>query len=633
VAVPADVRPHPLASPTRAALARYAVAVVASLCALALNLVLVGLVKSNTFPLFFAAVMVGTWFGGLGPGLFASLVTALLNDYFFLSPGHVLRIGDLSEAVRGGLYLTSALLITALGSALRSARQQAEARRVEAQRHAASLRASEDRFRSLLAGVRDFAIVMLDGEGRVASWNAGAYRITGWEEAEIVGQHFSRFFPDDDVAAGAPDRALEDAGRTGRFESQGWRVRKDGSRFWADVVLTAARDGTGVLQGFWDITRDVTERREVEETIRASEARFRRLLEAAPDGMVIVDEHGRIGLVNAQAEALFGYAEAELLGQRVEILLPPAQREAHVGHRRGYFGHPRTRPMGAGLDLWGLRKDGRRFPVEISLSPMQTEDGLLVISAIRDISERREAEARIRALNDDLEQRIADLAALNRELEAFSYSVSHDLRAPLRSIDGFSQALLEDYADKLDDDGRDYLRRVRAATQRMGALIDDLLTLSRVTRREMRREAVDLSGLAQAIAEQLVRTDAGRDVRFTIAPGLRAQGDPHLLRVALENLLGNAWKFTSTRSQARIEFGTTLDGGQTVYFVRDNGVGFDMAYSSKLFGAFQRLHRSSDFPGTGIGLATVQRIITRHGGRVWAEAEVNEGATFSFTLG
>lgn len=605
----------------------------ASVVALALNLALSRLVQSNTFPAFLAAVMVSTWFGGLGPGLFASLVTAALNDYFFLSPGHILHVQTLSEAVRGAFYLTSALLIAALGSALRSAQHQAEARRVEAQRHAASFRESEDRFRSLLEGVRDYAIVMLDAEGRVASWNTGARRITGWDEVQIVGQHFSRFFSEDDVAADEPRRALEEAARTGRFESQGWRVRHDGSRFWADVVLTAVRDERGRRRGFWDIARDITDRREVEQSMRASEAKFRRLLEAAPDGMVIVDEHGRIGLANAQAQKLFGYTEAELLGQGVEILVPEARRPAHAEHRRGYFRDAHTRPMGAGLDLWGVRKDGATFPVEISLSPMQTEDGLLVISAIRDITERRETEARIRTLNEDLQRRIAELAALNKELEAFSYSVSHDLRAPLRSIDGFSQALLEDYADTLDDDGRDYLRRVRAATQRMGELIDDLLTLSRVTRREMRREPVDLSGLAQAIMEQLVKTDPTRVVDVTITPGLRAEGDAHLLRVALENLLGNAWKFTSKQPLALIEFTATTRAGRPVYVVRDNGVGFDMAYSGKLFGAFQRLHRSSEFPGTGIGLATVQRIIARHGGRVWAEAEVNKGATFHFTLG
>jgi len=239
-------------------------------------------------------------------------------------------------------------------------------------------------------------------------------------------------------------------------------------------------------------------------------------------------------------------------------------------------------------------------------------------------------------LNADLERRViertARLEALNRELEAFSYSVSHDLRAPLRSIDGFSQSLLEDYAGRLDDTGRDYLCRVRAASQRMAQLIDDLLNLSRITRAEIYREEVDLSALARSIVAELQKSQPERPVEFTIAPGLAAEGDARLLRIALENLLNNAWKFTSKHPAARIEFGAMEQEGQTVYFIRDDGAGFDMAYADKLFGAFQRLHTASEFPGTGIGLATVQRIIHRHGGCVWARGEVERGATFYFTL-
>ena len=236
----------------------------------------------------------------------------------------------------------------------------------------------------------------------------------------------------------------------------------------------------------------------------------------------------------------------------------------------------------------------------------------------REIAERKRAEEA--------------LEAANKELEAFSYSVSHDLRAPLRSIDGFSQALLEDYAERLDEQGRDYLHRVRAASQRMAHLIDDMLKLSHVTRAELSREEVDLSALAQEIAAELRRAQPGREVEFTVASGLRVHGDPKLLRIVIENLLGNAWKFTGKHSGARIEFGMTHRDGKPAYFVRDNGVGFDMAYAGKLFGAFQRLHDSREFPGTGIGLATVQRVIHKHGGRVWAEGEVEKGATFYFSL-
>ena len=242
----------------------------------------------------------------------------------------------------------------------------------------------------------------------------------------------------------------------------------------------------------------------------------------------------------------------------------------------------------------------------------------------------------IQKLNQELEARVrertAELEASNKELEAFSYSVSHDLRAPLRAIDGFSLALLEDYEQQLDDRGKDHLRRVRGASQRMGQLIDDMLDLSRVTRREMRREKVDLSALARSVGEELRQREPHRQVDLHVAGGAVVIGDPHLFHIALENLLGNAWKFTGKKERARIEFGVAEDGGSPRFFVRDDGVGFDMRYVDKLFGAFQRLHAQGEFEGTGVGLATVQRIIHRHGGRVWAEGAVEKGATFYFTL-
>ncbi|HHX40909.1 MAG TPA: hypothetical protein GX715_13185 [Armatimonadetes bacterium] len=250
-----------------------------------------------------------------------------------------------------------------------------------------------------------------------------------------------------------------------------------------------------------------------------------------------------------------------------------------------------------------------------------------------EIRQRQRAEEQITRLNEDLRQQAAELRAANEELETFSYSVSHDLRAPLRSIDGFSQAVLEDYADRLDETGQDYLERVRRASQRMGHLIDDILKLSRVTRAEMRRETVDLSAFARTISEELQQTEPDRQVEWRIAEGIMAQGDPALLRVVLDNLLGNAWKFTAHQLHARIEFGVRQEGGECVYYVRDNGAGFDPAYADKLFQAFQRLHTTAEFTGSGIGLATVRRIVRRHGGRVWAEGAVGKGATFSFTLG
>jgi signal transduction histidine kinase len=234
--------------------------------------------------------------------------------------------------------------------------------------------------------------------------------------------------------------------------------------------------------------------------------------------------------------------------------------------------------------------------------------------------------------NESLRRNAAELLAANTELDAFAYSVSHDLRAPLRSIDGFSQVLLEDYGGQLDEAGRDSLQRVRAASQRMATLIDDLLKLARVTRSEMRTEVVDLSRIAQDIATELHRSTPEREVEFAIAQGLEARGDPRLLRVALENLLRNSWKYTAKQPRPRVEFGSANGNGERVFMVRDNGAGFDMQYADKLFGVFQRLHSAAEFEGTGVGLATVRRIITRHGGRIWAESAVDRGATFYFTL-
>ena len=251
---------------------------------------------------------------------------------------------------------------------------------------------------------------------------------------------------------------------------------------------------------------------------------------------------------------------------------------------------------------------------------------------IAELSARLSHHASLLAEKDTLLVAKESAEASNRELEAFSHSVAHDLRAPLRGIDGFSQALLEDWGDRLDAQGQQHLRYVRESAQLMARLIDDMLTLSRVTRSEMTRVLVDLSALARAAAARLERSDPNRRVEFVIAEGLVGTGDPRLLAVVFDNLLGNAWKFTSRRAAARVEVGAASSDGRPSYFVRDNGAGFDMAYAGKLFGVFQRLHTTHEFEGTGVGLATVQRIIARHGGRTWAEGKVDGGATIHFTL-
>ncbi len=272
-----------------------------------------------------------------------------------------------------------------------------------------------------------------------------------------------------------------------------------------------------------------------------------------------------------------------------------------------------------------------------SQAAISLENAALYTNLSQENADRKRAEAEVRKLNEDLERRVAErtaqLSAANRELEAFSSAVSHDLRAPLRTINGFSQAVLEDYGDKLDEEGKNYLHQVRKASNRMGMLIDDMLNLSRVTRTAMERRDVDLSELVRELLDELKRSDREREVELVIPERLSARCDERLLRIALQNLLSNAWKFTSKRKDARITFGTIGQrDGRTVYFLRDNGAGFDMNHASKLFTPFERLHTNADFPGNGIGLATVQRVMDRHGGRVWAEGAVGQGATFYFTL-
>jgi PAS domain S-box-containing protein len=473
--------------------------------------------------------------------------------------------------------------------------------------------------------VRDYAIYMIDPTGRVVSWNRGAQHIKGYVADEIVGRHFSCFYPPEAVAAGAPEHALRVAAEAGRFEDENWRVRKDGSRFWADVVITAIRDHHGTLVGFAKVTRDLTERKRTEEALRASEEQFRTLAVTANDAIISADSRGVILYFNPGAERIFGRAAPDVTGQPLKVLMPERFWEAHTAGIARYLATGEARVVGRTVELVGRRRDGTEFPIELSLASWKRGTEVTFTAIIRDITERRR-------IDELLRRHTAQVEAANAELDAFAYAVSHDLRAPLRSLDGFSQALLEDYADRLDQQGKDYLQRVRLGSQRMAQLIDDLLNLSRVTRSEMRLEPVDLSALARAVAADLQKTEPNRQVEFTITPDLVVRADRGLMRVVLDNLMSNAWKFTGKRPHAHIALGVTKHDGGPAYFVRDDGAGFDMAYVDKLFGAFQRLHGAAEFAGTGIGLATVQRIIHRHGGRVWAESEPDRGATFYFTV-
>jgi PAS domain S-box-containing protein len=360
-----------------------------------------------------------------------------------------------------------------------------------------------------------------------------------------------------------------------------------------------------------------------------SEERFRTLAAMAPDAIIAAGEDSRMTYVNPGAERIFGYTADKMLGQALTMLMPERFHDAHLGGVQRWVTTGEGRVIGRTVELTGLRADGSEFPLELSLAARWVDDRPRVIGIIRDVTERKRRDEELRRYS-------AELEVANEELEAFSYSVAHDLRAPLRAIHGFSQALLEDCHDGLDESGNHYLRRVCAAAERMALLIDDLLELSRATRAEMHRTRIDLSALAERAAADLAETAPERKVDVRIAPGLTALGDHKLLALVMGNLVGNAWKFTSAKDQAVIEVGHSAaddsDAGRAAFFVRDDGAGFDQTHADKLFSPFQRLHSRRDFDGNGVGLALVERIIRRHGGSVWGEGAEGEGATFYFTL-
>ena len=397
------------------------------------------------------------------------------------------------------------------------------------------------------------------------------------------------------------------------------------------MLLNARRihDGGSRTQNILLAIEDITERKRLEHDMVSSELRYRRLFETAQDGILILNaQTGEITDANPFLSNMLGYSRQELLGKKLwEIGFFKDSAASHQAFQelqaKGYVRYE---------DLPLETKDGRPMEVEF-VSNVYAIDGEQVIQCnIRDITVRKQAQERVKKLNESLNQHTAELEAANSELEVFSYTVSHDLRAPLRSMASFSQALFEDYPEKIDDRGKEYLSYIQASSTQMSQMIDDLLKLSRITLGEIQRDTVNLSNLAESVAAALQKTDQKRLVKFAIAPEIQVTGDFRLLRIVFENLLGNAWKFTAKTKEPVIEFGTMEYQNKKPYFVRDNGAGFNMAYADKLFRPFQRLHSSTEYEGTGIGLASVQRIIKRHGGHVWAEGEVGKGATIYFTL-
>ena len=497
----------------------------------------------------------------------------------------------------------------------------------ERQKTAEALRKSEERSRSVIETARD-AFIAIDQKGAIIEWNKQAEVTFGWSGSEALGKKMADLIVPEEHRE-AHRKGMERYLATGEGPILNKRteitaLHRNGNVFPVGLLVWPLKTADSIT--FNAFCRDITEYKRAQET----RSTLISIVESSDDAIIGSNLQGTILSWNRGAENIYGYAAGEAVGQSISLLIPPDRpdeiRASLAKLKRGErIENYRTERV---------RKDGKRIHVSLTVSPIRDAQGQVagVSSISRDITDRIEAEESIEKLNEDLKYRALELEAANKELESFSYSVSHDLRAPLRGINGFAQALLEDCAGQLDEEGKSHLQRVCAASQHMGQLIDDLLSLSRVTRKEMRRDKVDLSALASSIAAELKQTQPQRSVEFVITPGLVAEGDMSLLRVALRNLLDNAWKFTAKRPHTIIEFGHAPGNGKSNYFVRDNGAGFDMAYSGKLFGAFQRLHSITEFEGTGIGLATVQRIIHRHGGRVWAEGVPERGATFYFSL-
>jgi PAS domain S-box-containing protein len=491
---------------------------------------------------------------------------------------------------------------------------------------------------SLMAAIvesSDEAIIGKDLDGKVVSWNAAAERMFGYRAEEMIGQSMTPLL--------APDRPeeemhiLEEAkqGRTRHYETA--RRRKDGRSVALSLVVSPIRSAAGEIVGVSSIAQDITEKKLADFELQESRAGLSAIIGSAMDAIISVDADQRVTVFNQAAEKMFGWPAAKAMGEPLDRFIPARFREMHRRHVEE-FGRTgvTSRAMGDLQPLSGLRANGEEFPIEASISHIEISGQHVYTVILRDITERKRSEDEVLRLNAELEQRVEqrtqELTAANKELESFTYSVAHDLRAPLRHLDAFSRILQDEFSAELPQEAQHFLENIRASTTRMSDLVDDLLNLARLGRQELKRLRTPLGSLVEQVLADLKRETEGRTIDWRIEPLPAIECDSGLMKQVFTNLLSNAVKYTRPRAQAVIEIGCRRVNGDTAVFVRDNGVGFNMKYADKLFGVFQRFHRTEEFEGTGVGLATVDRIIRKHGGHIWAEAAVDQGATFYFTV-
>ena len=469
----------------------------------------------------------------------------------------------------------------------------------------------EKNFQSLVSSVKDYAIFMLDAHGNVSTWNSGAEAIKGYKAEEIIGKSMDVFYTAEDLANDVPRQNLKKALEYGHYETEGYRVRKDGSRFFADVTITPIYENSQ-LYGYAKITKDITERRKSEDTIRF----LATIMDNIQDPVIATDNNFFITSWNEGAEKLFGWKAPDVLGKSaIEVL----KADFPFEKRKEILSQFANKGFWQGELIYHSRS-GASINSLVTLSRLKGARGVIKGNLIlaRDITKRKYAEEGLKKSID--------------EMEAFSYSISHDLRAPLRSIIGFANILEEEYGDKLDDEAKRITGVIKKNTSRMGRLIDDLLAFSRTGKLELIKTSVDSSTVVKQVINEVTPNGQKQKIDWVIHPLPSVKADVNTLQQVWVNLISNAVKYSGKEDKPRIEIGSVQKNGNIDFFVKDNGVGFDEKYKDKLFNVFQRLHSNEEFEGTGIGLAIVHKIISRHGGKVWAESEVDEGATFYFSL-